>query len=291
MSDQEQALESAAAPEVQAKAEKMGWIPPARFKGDPTKFTDAEEFLRRGEEVLPIVKKQLADVRAENDQLRVAQAETAAALKTAQAAIEQIEERHTVETKRAVIEARAELKRQLASASEAGDHEAIADLTDKMTQLNVADDKAEPPKKNGADAPTFKPDPAVTEWNRENPWFGREGDEDKTAFALGYGQKLRKQGDASQGRAFFDKLSAEVERVFEGKKDSDEPPAGKVESGRSGGGEPQRGGKRKTFASLPVEAKDACEADVRSKVGPGKRYKTADEWRSRYAELYYGQES
>ena len=59
MSEQaEVVVESAAAPEVQAEAEKLGWIPATRYKGDAERFVDADEFIKRGETVLPIVKEQ-----------------------------------------------------------------------------------------------------------------------------------------------------------------------------------------------------------------------------------------
>src|SRR3990167_1618834 len=115
-------VESKATSEQQAIAEKRGWIPPTRFKGDPEKFVDAEEYIRRGEEVLPIVKEQNKRLHAELETLRKSAAKTEAALDAAQKAIDQIEERHTVETQKAVEAARKQVKAQLAAASEAGDH-------------------------------------------------------------------------------------------------------------------------------------------------------------------------
>ena len=41
-------LESKATPEVQAEAQKMGWIPPERYKKAPEQFVDADEFVERG---------------------------------------------------------------------------------------------------------------------------------------------------------------------------------------------------------------------------------------------------
>ena len=44
MSDSE--LQSTAPEEVQAKAREIGWRPPTKFKGDPQKWVDADEYLR-----------------------------------------------------------------------------------------------------------------------------------------------------------------------------------------------------------------------------------------------------
>jgi hypothetical protein len=276
-------VESAAPPEMQARAEKLGWIPPTRFKGDPERFVDAEDYIRRGEEVLPIVKEQNRRLREELETVKGKAAEHEAALAKAQKAIELIEERHSVATQKAVEKARAEVKKQLASASEAGDHEGVAELTDQLTQLNAAETKAEAKaeaKEEQKPAP-WRPPEEMVEWNRENAWFGK--DDAKTSLALGIATRLRKEGDKSEGREFFDKVSKEVARRY--REDDAEPPVDKVEGARQSG---EGGGSRgKGYNSLPADAKAACDADIKRFVGEGKKYKTAAEWRSQFAALYF----
>lgn len=272
-------VESVATAEVQAQAEKMGWIPPSRFKGDPERFIDADAYVERGETVLPIVKEHNRRLEAELAALRSENQTIAQTLSRAQTAIEEIEERHTVATQKAVEQARREVKAQLAAASEAGDHEGVAELTDQLTRLNVAGEPEE--KKKETSAP-YVPPPEMAAWNKDNPWFGK--DEVKTALALGIAQKLRKGGEASTGRDFFNLVGEEVEKILGGK---EEPPAGKVEGARGSGGEGSGRTRGKTYSDMPKEAKDACEADVRQFVGPTKKYKTKAEWQTRYAELYF----
>jgi hypothetical protein len=276
-------VESAAPPEVQVEAEKMGWIPPSRFKGDPERFIDADAYVERGQTVLPIVKEQNKRLQAELAAVRAQAEATASALKAAQTAIDSIEERHSVETQKAVERARLQVKAQLVAASESGDHEGVAELTDQLTKLNAVE--PEPAKKQPVAPQQFTPPADLAAWNAENPWFGT--DKRRTALALGIAQELRESGDASTGRAFFDKVKVELDATL-GVKD-ETPAASKVEGARNGGGEEpaaRRGGK--SFSSLPADAKAACDADSRKFVGPGKKYKTADEWRSRYAEMYFG---
>lgn len=278
---------SQATPEVQARAEKMGWIPPSRFKGEPERFVDADQYIERGETILPIVKEHNRRLESELASVRAEARATAEALKAAQAAIEEIEERHTVQTQRAVEEARAQVKAQLAAASEAGDHVGVAELTDQLTKLNKADEAANKEEKKTPPQPAaFVPPPEMVEWNRENPWFGT--DKRKTALALGIAQELREAGERAQGRDFFDLVSAELEKTL-GKPSAEEPPPSRVEGargfGEGGGG--SRGGK--TFESLPSDAKAACDADAKRFVGPGKKYKDLGAWRKRYAELYHEQ--
>jgi len=283
MSETEQVVESTAPMEVQREAEAMGWIPPTRFRGDPERFVDADVYIKRGNEVLPIVREQNKRLHGELEAIKAQSAQQAQALKAAQDAIAQMEERHTVATQKAVEDARRQVKAQLAAASEAGDHEGVAELTDQLTKLKDAEAPA--PKTAPAAAPEpFVPPPELVEWNRENPWFGTN--KRKTSLALGIAEELRDAGETLQGRAFFDKVKAELERELGG---TLEPRNDKVEGGRGTSDSGGSGPRGKTYASLPKEARDACDAESRRFVGEGKKYKTQAEWRSRYAEIYFGE--
>ena len=284
MADQDQVVESKASPEAQKQAEQMGWIPPTRFKGDPEKFVDADTYIKRGEEVLPIVREQNRRLHTELDALKATQTQTQAALKAAQTAIDQMEERHTVATQKAVTEAREALVQQLAAASEAGDHQGVALLTDKLTQANAILPEVPAKKEVVVEAPAFTPPPELVEWNKSNPWFGT--DKRKTALALAVAQELREAGETGNGVDFYDKVAAEVDKTL-----GIQPPRGdKVEGARNGGdGEFTPSSNRgKGYAALPTDAKSACDAESRRFVGEGKKYKTIADWRTRYAEIYFG---
>ena len=45
--------------EIEQKAMKMGWTPKDQFKGSPDKWRPADEFVERGENMLPIIKAQV----------------------------------------------------------------------------------------------------------------------------------------------------------------------------------------------------------------------------------------
>jgi hypothetical protein len=267
--------------EVQREAEKMGWIPPTRFKGDPSRFVDADTYIKRGEEVLPIVKEQNKRLHNELDSLKRESQATAQALKTAQDAIAQMEERHTVATQKAVEDARRQVKAQLAAASEAGDHEGVAELTEQLTKMAVTEPAAKVAPAP-APEPQFTPDAALVEWNAENPWFGTN--KRKTALALAVAQELREGGETSSGRVFYDKVLAEVDKEL----GVQQPRGDKVEGARGSDGGNASGTRGRSYASMPSEAREACDGDAKRFVGEGKKYKTINEWRSRYAEIYFG---
>ena len=270
-------------PEVQAQAERIGWIPPSRFKGDPERFVDASLYIERGETVLPIVREHNKRLQEQVAGLQSEVHSTKNALKSAQAAIEQIEERHTVDTQKAVERARAEVKSQLAVASEAGDHIGVAELTDQLTRLKEAVPDTKPLRAEPQAAPAIDPD--LVAWASENTWF--EKDKRKTALALGIAQDLRDQGFAVKGRAFYDKVGEELTAMLA---PSSSPRGDKVDGGRGGAeGEGRGSGGNKGYAALPADAKAACDADGKRFIGEGKKYKTQAEWRSRYATLYFGE--
>lgn len=258
MSTTEEAVVTSAQPiEVQKDAERLGWIPPSRFKGDPTRFVDADIYIKRGEEVLPIVKEQNKRLHTELDSLKRESQATAHALKAAQDAIAQMEERHTVATQKAVDDARRQVKAQLAAASEAGDHEGVAELTEQLTKMAVTE-----PAAAKAPAPTpepqFTPPADLVEWNAENPWFGIN--KRKTALALAVAQELREQGETSSGRTFYDKVLAEVDKEL----GVQQPRGDKVEGARGSDGGNASGGRGKSYAALPSDARAACDADAKT---------------------------
>lgn len=274
-------VESKASAEVQAEAHKLGWIPPARFKGDPSRFVDADTYIERGETVLPIVKEQNKRLHAQLTEQSTQLRKLEEALTTATKAIGDLEEKNTVDRQRALDDAKAQLKAQLAQASEDGDHALIAELTGKMVEVQatqVAVPKVEPART----PPAFVAPPELKEWNAENPWYGT--DRRRTSLALGIAQELKDAGETATGRAFLDLVAAEVEVTLGGKTT---PSASKVEGAGRSGEEPRGSGGKKGYAALPAEAKAACDVDLKKFVGAGKRYKTAAEWQAQYATLYF----
>lgn len=275
------ALESAASPELRQQAEDMGWIPPERYKGDPERFVDAEEFIRRGEQVLPIVRAHNKQMREELAQMRAAQAQTAAALSQATAALDEIQERYTVERQRAVEAAKGQLQEAITQALTDGDHAAVAQLLGKMTEVNAV--KVEPAKKATPAAPDPEQDPAFVDWLKDNSWYKQEGD--ASAYAEGVAARLRRSGNRDVGRAFFDKVTEKVLERFPELAPYGAPPAGKVAGAAHRGNSSRTGGR--SYADLPPDARATCDAEADNFVGPNRKYKTTDQWRAAYARIYF----
>ena len=73
-----------------------------------------------------------------------------------------------------------------------------------------------------------------------------------------------------------------------------DPPArgtDKVQGGRgpSGGGGGS-GGRQKTYADLPADAKAACDSYASKLVGPGRAHKDLASWQAQYAKDFFAGE-
>lgn len=276
-------IESKAEPEVQAEAEKMGWIPPTRFKGEADKFVDADEYLERGKQVIPIINQRNQQLVREIAGLKQQNSVILGTLETTKKAMEDAAIQASADRARAVEKAKAEVKAQLVKAHQAEDHESIVELQDELNKLNVAP-VVEPVKKEPETPRIQAPeiDPVLVEWIKDNPWFNQ--DKRKSALAVGIAQELKEGGETLTGRAFYDKVGAEVDAMVGARR----PAASKVEGTRNG----NEGGSRskQSYASLPADAKAACSEDTAQFVGAGKKFKTEAEWQAEFAKVYYSQE-
>lgn len=268
----------AVAPEIVIEAKAMGWTEKENFKGNPERWVDADVFVEKGREVLPIVKKHNTELRGQVTQLNGQVKSLNAAVKAAQESIEAMEELHNEDTKRKVEQARQDLLARLKVAKTDGDVDAEVQITDQLTAISTA--KAEVKKTEAKVEPVDNTkNPEFVAWVAENPWFGI--DEDRTDATVLAGQRLRRRGNDSVGKAFFDACVEEGDK-FRGKADA--RPKGDNVEGNSRSTSRSNG---KTWADLPADAK-AGAAKLESKlVGEGRKFKDTAAYRKYYADKYF----
>jgi len=263
--------------EVEVKAKELGWSPKEEFRGDPEKWIDAETYVRRGEEILPLLK---ATNRKQSEKINQLEAKLVAATEaieglkesTSKAAIKEVKAQHT------------ELKGALKEARESGDVDAELEIQEKLTETTAALKAAEAPATPPAQT-DFTQTPEWKSWVGENAWFG--SDKRKTALALGIAQDLRENGEKVTGKAFYDKVTEELNSMLGIRKDPQRDNPSKVEGdarGSVGGG---GGPAAKSYNDLPAEAKAACERQSSRVVGSNRAFKTMAEWRAHYATKYF----
>jgi len=260
-----------------AEAALMGWIPKEQFRGDPSKWTDAQEFVDRGKHLMPILRKNNERLVGEIEGLKTQVNQLNASLSESSGAMKDLMKFHEESTKAQVAKARADLLTELKEAKTDGDVDAEIEATAKLSEFDAAQKATKTSVTPAAKAEEISPE--VKQWNLENPWYGV--DQERTGLAMGVAQKLRAQGTTLVGRAFLEQVAITVaERLGEGEI---QQPQSKVEGG--GRGADSRGGTG--YAGLPSDAKAQCDKDAGKFVGPNKAFKTSKEWNTYFADQYF----
>lgn len=220
---------------VETKAQRLGWRPKEEFKGDETKWIDAAEFVKRGEEILPFVQ-------ANNKALERSLTEANKQIAKLQTTFKEFGEHHTKTVKAQYERALNDLKAEQAQAAAAGDVEAVQRTTEAIVDLG---------KEVRTDAPDLGADEAKrahAKFTADNPWFGT--DKVMTAAARAIGDQLVEEGVTDPDEQIAEiakRVKAEFPHKFE---NPNRRLPGAVE-----GGTPARRTAGKTFSDLPAEAK------------------------------------
>lgn len=255
-----QEVEKPEVSEVEQKAIKMGWTPKDQFKGDPDKWRSAEEFVERGENMLPIVKAQVKRQEKEIAELK----ET----------MRQFGEYHTKTEQRAYERALNDLREQRAKAIAAGDGAEFDRVDTEIEKLRKQLEQENTREVQHEDATK---DPVYVEWKNQNKWIE---DEELGEYATSIGQSLRDAGVKTTGRDFLDMVSAKMKLAFPEKfKNPRRESAPSVEGGTPA---PRRGGK--SYADLPADAKAACDRMARNAYGDDK--KMMDQFKAEYVKNF-----
>jgi hypothetical protein len=245
--------------DAEDKALRMGWVPKDQFKGDPEKWTDAETFIKRGEEFLPFLK-------ANNRKLETANNKLAKEVETLKATMQEFGEFHSKTAKREYERAMADIEaRQEAAASRRGSGGRQATTKEAIELTAEVKAKGEP---KADEAPSGPP----PEWLEENGWF--ETDRVMKAAAIEIAQELADTGASKEKQ-----LREVAKRIREEFPHKFENPRRREPAAVEGGGA-RRGGVAKGWADLPPEAKAAGERFIRQGL-----MKSKDE----YAKQYHAQ--
>jgi hypothetical protein len=277
--------------DIESKAKELGWAPKEEFRGDPEKWIDAETYVRRGEELMPLLKANNKRMSEELHTVKEQLKQNEELLKASQESIEALKEFNAGLAKKEAKEKAKELKEALVEAKREGDVEREVELTEQLREQRevVKAAEKEPEKKPNGTMPLPKLEPDATQnpewkaWIAENDWFGK--DRRRTALAIGVAEELKNNPETATlaGKALLDRVSEEVDIVFNG---APRTMPSKVE----GGGRGVSGGVGKSFLNLPAEAKAACDRQAERLVGPGRAFKSMQDWRNHYTAQYFAEE-
>lgn len=268
-----------------AEAHALGWADKDQWRGDPEAWVDAATFVKKGREIVPMLRKNNEKLLQKTQQTDAELARTREQLKAMEATVKALEESRQADVQ-AQVEARlASIRSELAQANRDGDYERAAELTEELTDAKAK--LAAPAKKeekSTTNAPSFQIPPEIQTWYTQNAEFAQNSR--KLALANVIGAEIRAENPNLLGVAFLEEVKARVEQEFGGVARPNKT-AGNGGGSRSsaGGG----GGGGKSYADLPAEAKAACEKMAKTLVGPDRAHKTIDSWRKVYTEKYFQQ--
>lgn len=235
--------------DFEAEARQHGWVPKDEFKGDPSRWTDAETFVKKADEVMPLLRKKTQ-----------AQDREIADLKKQ---IRRASEHFSKAEERAYERALADLKAEAEKAVADGDVEAFRKVDKKIDDL-----RRETSSKEEDDGPTADLDEvadALADFRRANRWY----DEDPAVRDYADRLATHKYADKAKDMApadFFAFIGEKVRERF-----PDLAPAAKPQDGNrrrsavEGGGtmgRPSRSGR--SFNDLPPEAQRMADKWIKS---------------------------
>lgn len=247
--------------EVEQKALKMGWTPKDQFKGDPSKWRPADEFVERGENMLPIVKARVAQQAKEIQELKDA--------------MKQFGEYHTKTEQRAYDRALTDLREQRAQAIAAADG-ATFDRVDE--QIESLKKELEEKNKFAETKQNTDNDPVYVEWLGRNKWAT---DPAMEKWAYAHGKYLIDIGEAELGIDVFEKITKAAKikypEKFENQRRTSAPSVeGGVPKQRTGG---------KSYADLPADARAACDRMAKNAYSTDE--KQAAKFKAEYVKNYF----
>jgi hypothetical protein len=258
---------NADASDAEEQARALGWVPEEEYTGNPSKWADADTFLEVHSKNNGALRKAVA-----------AQAKDLADLKQQMrgmdSAHKKIFEIQIKKQKEEFDQQVAFLKAQKREALRSGEHETAADLDDQLDSLRErGPDLPDAPQQTQNIAPAdWRTNSDMVAWAKHNPWFDK--DEDMTLLAGGLGQSIRRQNPSMPFTELLEEVTVKVRKAFPHKF------AGGRRSPVEGGtpGETQAARTGKSYASLPRDARAACD-DAVAEGGL-----TQKAW----VELYYG---
>jgi hypothetical protein len=263
------------AQEVFQEAESQGWVPKERFRGNEADWVDADTFVKRGREILPILRKNnenlVKDLQSTKQQLQEFK-QAAEEFKKFQ---KDAYERKAQEYERRIEE----IKESRAQAISDGDGKKVNALDDALDQAKEELIEAKQAVKDADNVPVSTPstavEPELQTWLDNNKWFGE--DRRMTSVANGLGESIRLEFPSLKGQPFLDKLDEVLAEEFPNKFGTKKSPSSRVESG-SGRQSRTSGSGAKSYDNLPAEAKAACDRFVKQKLMTREQYVADFDW-------------
>jgi hypothetical protein len=239
--------------DVEARARKMGWRPKSEYEAsgrDTSKFVSAEEFIRRGENELPVIRERFRKLEKLTDKQAKEISEGTQLLRDLVA-------NQKAERDKAVKKAIAELTTKRKEASAVGDADAVeaisGEIEEQKAELKKPVEAEREQKQEVAKAP-----PELIAWVEANKsWF--EGDPEAHDFAVSVYGRLQADDSLTETERLAQTRARVAKRFPEHFTNTRRAQPGAVEAGNGGGGIGRGRAAQKGWGDLPRDAQDIGE--------------------------------
>jgi len=263
--------------DVEGRARNMGWVDEDSFRGSPDLWVSAEEFVRRGENEIPIMRERL---RAMDSNLNKSNLErTRLEGKIDSLTQSQVSLANSL-SKTAYERARREIEAEKRDAAQDGDMDRFDRAQSKIADLETAVEKAQPPEIPPAAGQPPENHPDFAGWVSQNQWYN--DDFELSAEADQYGSWLISRGKATPGQDVYGKTLEHIKKKYPEKFGAKPLPAGQASveagSGSIGAGGNAGGTKKRSYNALPADAKASCDMLVAEGILTKEEYIKDYEW-------------
>lgn len=282
--------------DTETRARQMGWKPLEEFRGRRDQWLPADQFMERGfespavmSERLKVMTDRMAGMERGNRDLTTKFDEAISTIKT-------MTDMARSSERRAYERARADLEREREKAVEAGDTQTFRRLDTEIRDLDKGA-PVEPQRQTTTATPPVQPgpngqqpDPAVLEFYRRNPWYGRDQAMTAEADLVHTGlMNTRRDLTMEQNlaeverrvRAQFPGTTQQTTQRTEQETENTRRNEPSAVSPASTGANRQRDRGRRNFSNMPEESKQAFRRYKAMMTGKGEPL-TEDEWAADY---------
>ena len=231
--------------EIIERATRQGWVPKEKFRGDPEQWRDAETFVRRADEIMPILKetnKRLEKKLSTLEEQLARQSEMVSKMAD-------IQNKYTDTSYKTQIE---RIKEKKLEAVRNGDEDAFRRLEEQEEKIEKPP-VFEKPKEAPQLTPTQQAE--LNEWFRDNSdWYGK--DQELTEYAAFISDKMVQEKKALPPIEFVEAVKDRVKKTFPHK--FEKRRVQDVDDTNFRGSGYESAGKKKGWNDLPEDAKNQC---------------------------------
>lgn len=241
--------------DVETRARAMGWVAKEEYRGPADNWRDAAEFVKRGEDELPILRERNRDMARKLTEIETRQRQSE---EKYQAELRRLDAMSTQALQRQREQIYSQFEQQKLEAVRLGDEQRYQQLNrDQYQAVSDYDRGIESAKPKPTEA-TRQPPPEVSDWVQRNAWFN--ADPELNAVAQQAHMRLNETKPGLSLKENLEEVTSYVRSRYPEKFGRSDRPTAVESGGGRGAATAPRG---KGVAELPADAKRQGEKFVK----------------------------